>query len=250
MEVPKNVMLTWKTKDIPIKWKLGYSTVRLHLRDWKIYFYDDEGLRNLVKDNFPEYLEAYDNFPYNIQRVDFSRYVWLYTYGGLYKDLDLVLKRDIVPFFEKGDLFLVSSGNIGSSLTNCIMASKPKHPFWIEMMEHAVKPAGKWAIGKHWKVMTTSGPMGLSKVARETEYSYVMLPRKLFLPLSVCDIGKLDPEDSYLRQLEGCSWISWDTEFYNFCICKWDQGIFLASIFIIFLFIIFLFLLYLVHTKR
>ena len=193
MGIPKNVMLTWKDRNIPDKWSLGYSTVRLHLPDWKIHFLDDEGLRNVVKDNFPKYLDVYDNFPYNIQRVDFSRYAWLYIHGGIYKDLDLVLKRDISSYFEQGDLFLVSSGNIGSSLTNCIMGSKKNHPFWIEMMEHAILPAEKFALGKHWKVMMRTGPLGVSKVAKETEYAYVMLPRKLFLPLSVCDIGKIDP---------------------------------------------------------
>jgi len=43
----------------------------------------------LIKRVAPWFLPTYDNYPYNIQRVDSSRYFLLYQYGGMYVDMDI-----------------------------------------------------------------------------------------------------------------------------------------------------------------
>ncbi|CAE8644264.1 unnamed protein product, partial [Polarella glacialis] len=51
--------------------------------------WDDDGLRSLVEEAFPEYLEVYDRYEQHIQRVDFARAAMLYLHGGLYVDMDV-----------------------------------------------------------------------------------------------------------------------------------------------------------------
>lgn len=45
-------------------------------------FHDDEALRGMVLEAFPESLEMYDGYEEHIQRVDFARAAMLYLYGG------------------------------------------------------------------------------------------------------------------------------------------------------------------------
>ena len=38
--------------------------------------------------HYPELIPVYESFPYAVQRWDAIRYLILYTFGGLYVDLD------------------------------------------------------------------------------------------------------------------------------------------------------------------
>ena len=65
METPKILYQTWKTHDIPEKFQKNRKLWLDFLppsKGWKHVLLDDNDLRNLVKDNFPEHLEAYDGF--------------------------------------------------------------------------------------------------------------------------------------------------------------------------------------------
>ena len=42
--------------------------------------WDDEGLRALVQEAFPEHLRAYDAYEHQIQRVDFARAAMLFLH--------------------------------------------------------------------------------------------------------------------------------------------------------------------------
>lgn len=50
--------------------------------------WDDKMARDLILEKYPWFLETYDSYSSNIQRADAARYFILYTYGGLYADLD------------------------------------------------------------------------------------------------------------------------------------------------------------------
>lgn len=51
--------------------------------------WEDAELRELIQRKAPWFLPTYDGYPYNIQRVDSSRYFLLHEYGGLYADMDI-----------------------------------------------------------------------------------------------------------------------------------------------------------------
>lgn len=246
--IPKIIMQTWKDHNIPPKWKVSPKSIQDKMPDWEYILMTDDDNRNFVKKHFPDFLRYYDAFPHDIQRVDAIRYMWLYINGGIYIDLDYEVLHPLDDLFKGGsNVYLVSSSNVGSYLTNSFMASKPRCKLWLEMIE-AMKKDMKWYImGRHLQVMNSTGPIRLTHVVKKSKHSYTMLPGKLILPCSVCNLD-CKSEGSWMRQLEGSSWIAWDTKFYNFWMCNWKKVIAFLVILIILLLIV-IFILWMSFTR-
>lgn len=222
VKIPKIIMQTWKNRNVPDKWKCSPESIKKHMPGWKYVLMTDTDNRRFVKKYFPDFLKYYDAFPYGIQRADAIRYMWLYVYGGIYMDLDFEMLHPLDHLFTSGaEVYLVNSGNVGSCITNSFMASKPGCKLWLEMIEAMKNPELSWYhMGKHMCVMNTTGPLMLNYVAKNSKIVYSVLPGKLIMPCSVCNIS-CDVGDAYMRPLEGSSWISYDTQFYNFFLCNW-----------------------------
>ena len=176
----------------------------------------------LVKKNFPDFLKSYNSLEYPIMKVEAIRYMWLYVYGGIYMDLDIVVVKPLDDlFYFDVELYLSPSGNVSSYLTNSFMASKPHRTLWLRMIAHMKQPKPRWAWGKHMTVMNTTGPVALNYVVKNEGYTYLALSAKKVMPCSVCNIDSCDIGDAYLRPLIGSSWVAWDTKAINFVVCNW-----------------------------
>jgi len=216
MSIPKIIHQTWKTKNIPEKWKKSHQEwQRLH-PNWKYILWTDEDIRNHIKNNHPDFLELHDHYEYNIQRADMIRYFILYDFGGIYCDLDLYPTENIEKFLDtcSSDYFVYSANS--NCFTNAFMISKSKSPIFKDIINELQKPIPWWAIGKHLKVHISTGPLMLDKVLKSTKYSYQVLPKSRFNPYSIIDDLNEEKKDSIIRTLEGSSWHSYDSMFYNF----------------------------------
>ena len=223
VKIPKIIMQTWVDNDIPDKWKCSPESIKKMMPDWEYILMTDEDNRKFVKKHFPDFLKYYDNFPYNIQRVDSIRYMFLYIKGGLYMDLDYEILHPIDSLFTSdNDVYLVTSGNVSSYLTNSFMASKPGCKLWLDCIEDMKKPLPYYCVGKHLRVMNSTGPIMLTHTVIQSNIVYAMLPVKLIAPCSVCNITR-KIEGAYFRQLEGSSWITYDTKIYIFFMCNYKQ---------------------------
>jgi mannosyltransferase OCH1-like enzyme len=205
--VPPQVMQTWKNKNIPDHWASSPRSVAQYLPSYKHVLMTDEDNRTLICDFYPQFLAAYDGFPYPIQRADFVRYAWLHRYGGLYMDLDIELTGDLDPLLQKGPgVYLVPSGNFSGTYTNSLMASTAGEPFWLAVMEEATKPAPSWAITKELHVLNTTGPGVVTRIANSGRYGFHVLPQKQVQPYSVCDTEFT--RGGLTKPLPGSSWVS------------------------------------------
>lgn len=237
--IPKIIMQTWKTNEVPEHWKPSPESIKEYMSDWTHILMTDEDNRRLVADNFPDFLPYYDAFPYPIQRADAVRYVFAYLYGGVYMDLDLKLNQSLADYFTAdSELYIVTSGNIGSYITNSFFASQPGCKVFLDMIEHMKKPAPAWAIGKHFTVMTTTGPIGFNSVIKKSNISYVTLPAKLFMPCSVCNMDTCSTSSSAVTPLKGGSWNGPDSLFLNEMLCNWDSVVVVILLFFLFYLVI------------
>ena len=150
--------------------------------------------------------------------------MWLYLYGGVYMDLDFIVQKSLTELFAdlKGKIFFVSSSNLGMFVTNSFMASVPKHPFWLEYLKHMKNPPPMWAISKHFHVMTTTGPLALTKTLKNTHHAYSLLPKEELIPCNVCDIDGCSAENAYLLPIKGQSWNGWDSLAMNAFFCNFN----------------------------
>ena len=168
--IPKIFFQTCWSHDVPDKWKTSPASVKELMPNWKYVLFDDEENRAFVKKHFPNFLPYYDAFPYNIQRADAIRYMFLYVYGGIYMDLDFEIQHPLDDLFtSECDFYLVHSGNVGSYVTNSFMASKKGCKFWLDVIEEMKKPLPFYIWGKHFEVLSSTGPLTVS-------YTHLTLP--------------------------------------------------------------------------
>ena len=69
-------------------------------KGWEYRLWDEESVDKLVKRHFRDYYERYNSIDSIVKKVDCARLMILYTFGGVYVDMDSYLKRDLDKFLE------------------------------------------------------------------------------------------------------------------------------------------------------
>lgn len=163
-------------------------------------FWTDTTLRDLVKNDYPEFLQVYDDFPIEAFRIDFSRFCILHKYGGIYADLDFYCYKNFYKELTDEIYLLESRRDWGGELVqNSLMASCPQHEFWTCAMKESQKsfytePEGNrfpkgvdyfYKFGENIEelceiVKRTAGPNLISKVY--TQHKVSLFPNKEYHP--------------------------------------------------------------------
>jgi len=197
----------------------------------------------LVEVYFPHLLSLYNSYPYNIQRVDFVRVLYLLKFGGIYSDLD------IEPLRAFDDLLIgnngITNGSTGSNsnnsnngnnsvylladgptmrFTNMIMASSRNHPFWLQVIEDMKDPTIPWWAGsRHFYIMSTTGPFVIDRVAKAYDSTIILFPGKYVQPCSNCENTPCTKDNAYVKMLGGGSWTKWDSIAIRTVACQWPK---------------------------
>lgn len=191
--IPKIIMQTWKTKDIPEKWKKSQKSIQKYMKDWEYVLMTDKDNLKFVKTHFPKFYRTFKNFPYEIQRADAIRAMFLYINGGIYCDLDIYLKDSLEKIISKDKLHFMRYESVnGLMYTNSIIISPKRHPFWLKVIKEMKKPVPFYCFIKSQIVYESTGPYMLSRVIRREK------PDKKRL--------ELEKMKKYLGFLEGQSW--------------------------------------------
>jgi len=133
--IPKIIFQTWKSRDvIPENYAYWRSTFAQHNPDYALVLWDDDDNRQFVRERFPDFLDAYNSYPREIFRADIIRLMFLYTFGGVYADMDTECVRSLDKLRGAGDVVLGRMGRdpaFDHAIPNAIMASKPNQGFWL-----------------------------------------------------------------------------------------------------------------------
>jgi len=244
VKIPLLIMQTWKTKDVPEHWQSGPAALKRLMPHWKYQLLTDDDNNRFVQRYFPDFWPFFSALEYPIQRADAIRYMWLYVMGGLYLDLDLEITKPLDDlFFEDHDLYVVKSSIVENVYTNAFIGAKPRLFVMLQCLEDMKLPYSPWQIGKHLKVINSTGPnmftRAISKVKLQTEsfhpedetkFSVDELPTELIVACGICDPKPCSAEGGYCRVLGGSSWSGSDTNFLTALYCKRYQ---LASVLLI-----------------
>jgi hypothetical protein len=167
MPIPKILYQTWKSTDLPEKFQKNHETwlaLTPEEEGWTHLILTDEDLRDLVKQHFPQFLEAYDGFTKNIERVDFARYVMMYL-GGVYADLDTYPARPLDIFINQNRIILgreplEHARDIYSRevvICNAFMMSPAGDKFWVELMNYIIAN-----YEHYYRPVDNTGPMAIT----------------------------------------------------------------------------------------
>jgi len=222
--IPKMIHQTWKTKEIPEHFKKATASWRQHHPDWKYCLWTHKALQGFVKRKFPRLWPLYLLYPEDIQRVDAARYMFLYYYGGLYSDLDIVCIRPMDPFLCHSAL-MAPTRPLG--LANDLMMARPGHPLFKEFIDHLEKAFFTWQriiLIRHFRILMTTGPLFVTMVHKKVG----PIP-DLYL-LSHAHYSSQDKETAHVIHIPGDTWAGWDTHLLNFIFRHWKS---IAGLFVL-----------------
>lgn len=126
----KNIHFIWWQgwKELPKKYENHIKNWKKYNPDYQIYYWDENSITELFK-NKSINIELLNNFDLMIQKIDFSKYVILYYFGGIYSDVDINCNNLIDKFIKKNKFTVCKMkpfNNINYDLINNGFIYSPK----------------------------------------------------------------------------------------------------------------------------
>lgn len=158
----------------------------------RYYFFTDRTAHAWVRRRWPLLSKLYEALPYPVMRSDIFRYMWLYSVGGLYLDLDVRVTAALDVFFDPRRLAatatLAASSQTGRAI-NGIMLSPPGQPFWLHVLYEWVLTTPLIHDEKtlrRTRVMRGTGPGLIAAVAERGCGRPALFPRAWVIPYNEC----------------------------------------------------------------
>ena len=130
-KIPKRIILTYKTKSVdtfPNFYKRCLDKMLYFFNDYEVKIFDDDEMERLVIQFDKNLYEIYKDKKI-IEKTDIFRLVALYTYGGIYMDLDVLLTkspREYISSCDK-DVILCAEKNQSCQPYEIFLNSKLKY---------------------------------------------------------------------------------------------------------------------------
>ena len=122
-DIPKFKEYTTKTQQFANHY--GYEYKLWSLKDCE----------ELIVEYFPQYIELWNDFRYDIQRCDFIRYLILFIHGGWYLDCDVYPIQDMKPLESLQQVFTTWHIDKHKLPYNAVMGSTYRNPLFLKIMK-------------------------------------------------------------------------------------------------------------------
>ena len=126
IRIDRVIHQTYKSlEEVPLSWQESPRQWKSIMGPrWEYMFWSDHDSRELIRADFPWFLNTFDAYKHPIQRADAIRYFVLYKYGGVYCDTDVAPYQDITALLVDADVVLMETPNLG--ITNWFMERSKK----------------------------------------------------------------------------------------------------------------------------
>ena len=201
-KIPKIIHQIWSEtyKPLPEWFKELGETWKEDYPDWEYMFWDNDAMDKFIKEHYPQHMDIYSRFPYDIQRWDSIRYLILNKIGGMYVDCDYesicnmeeLIKDKSCCFALEPELHSGAFGRTKKEqvFCNALMLSEPGHPFMKKIIETVFTEKMLVHEGiKEVCVLNTTGPWLISDLyygltQQEQEQIY-LIPAKYVTPFTL-----------------------------------------------------------------
>ena len=135
MPIPKIIHFIWIQGESKIPKHLMdfYTGCKNINNDFKFMFWDEDKIIEFLKKNFDKkYLDLYLKYKVMAQKADFARYVIVYTYGGIYLDIDTFCKKNMTPLLQYQFFYSEPITILGfnKNIVNAVFGSIKGHPIF------------------------------------------------------------------------------------------------------------------------
>eukprot|EP00667_Euglena_gracilis_P011019 EG_transcript_11226 len=190
--IPLIIHQSWRSADrIPARFGPWVKSWLKFNPNWRYVFWDDFDNKLLIHTFFPNYRGIFDSLGPGVAQADFTRYAIMHQFGGVYADMDFECKASFGDLVSRFPGFLSTEPQIHAKLLekregvfvcNAILASRPKHPFWLAVMD-SVRLAVQ--SGQREDPVSLTGPRRIHKVYHENAAArsgIELLPEDYFYP--------------------------------------------------------------------
>lgn len=174
-EIPRHIHQIWISPSEKQSMNENYVNASKSCKtlnsNYNYTLWTNEKLVNFLEKNYPWFLSVYENYRYDMQRIDSMKYFLLFHYGGIYIDLDVkCLVKDliweIVPKKDVEPDVIFHIGTEGISANTDFMISKQNHPFFKFAISR-LKSANRWFYLYHLTIILSAGPTFLYGIYRK-----------------------------------------------------------------------------------
>ena len=205
--IPRRIIQTGKSRALPVIARACAANLQCLNPDFEYRFFDNTEVDAFVRDEFAEYWEIFESFPFRIQKYDFFRYLAVYRLGGFYFDLDVFFAEGlrgltdatcVFPFEELTlSLHLRRHLKMDWEIGNYGFGAAPNHPFLKAVIDNCVKAQRdpKWVepmmqgipsfFRRDFQVLNTTGPGLISRTLAENPDLASQVT--VLFPEDVCD---------------------------------------------------------------
>ena len=173
----KNIHQSWSTETLPVKYLTLKIKNKKFFKGWEYKLWTDDENNFFIKSKYPSFYKIYESYNHYINKVDAVRYFYLYEYGGLYMDLDIIFKKDITNLLSENKCCLFSQNAINDYFSNknykkyidpMLIYSPPKNKF----IEKLIKKLHNYDNKKYDNIydnMEVAGPAFLTNNYKENK---------------------------------------------------------------------------------
>jgi len=162
--------------DIP-DFKYNVDETKLFCKDHNLEhkLWDLKDCTKLIEEDFPGYLELWNDFRFPIQRCDFIRYCILYKHGGLYLDCDIRPMKNLEDVFSSNQYFVYWTDDKDKKAYTAVMGSKKENILFLNIMSESKRSfdeKSKIEIYKEWKgrfIYQTTGHHMLERAIKKNK---------------------------------------------------------------------------------
>ena len=136
--IPRIIWQTMKSNMVPPIMK-AYADSWINLNpEYEYRFFADGDVVAFIQEEFPHFLEGYNNIKYGASKADLWRYLVLYKYGGVYADIDCKCHQPMNNWVDPQAAFTTQIG-INRDICQWLIMSEPGNPIFLRAAEQALE---------------------------------------------------------------------------------------------------------------
>ena len=172
--IPKIIHQIWegRTEYLRDSYKMFGETWKEHHPGWKYELWEESRMDDFIYDYFPEMVDIYYGYPYNIQRWHVFRHLILYQKGGLYVDFDYENIESFDKYItDQSKCYFAMepeehhcSSDKSIYFNNALMITPAGHTFFKHIITHLQTMSFAYTGDKYLEVLNTTGSLMLTNV--------------------------------------------------------------------------------------
>lgn len=201
--------------------------------DYKYFYWNKNIIEIFLKKYYPHYFLIYNSLNHMIQKIDLSKYIIIYHYGGFFVDIDVYAIKSLntAHFLKKG-LYVSKTPQLNylekniikkfcdfktdnHFINNGIIISDKNHPFFIDLIKDIqfnLKQNKEDDILFNRKIFNTTGPAVFTNsvikyIKKNKVNNITILDNKYFEPCYGKDLSCIFDKDTILFHKHKSLWI-------------------------------------------